>query len=403
TACLNNECRGYRGRCDTLLIMTSPRAFLSFGAFPLPHLAACLSLACATLAGAADADDPLPAQRVEFQQAWARLATPEINTADSPGLQSYVLYPYLQAARLKQALQASGATVPKAQDEQIASFLRSHDREPVATDLRLTWLASLAARSAWSDFLAFHRPNSDGLALRCHSYTARIALGIETGLAAEVAETWLTPRSLQECDRAFAWLDMSGGLPPARIEQRARNALAAGNVDFARQIIARLPAEQAAPLLQWAALLENPQREIDALIKSPQTDIAPATLLAGWTKLSRANRTAAKQRFEPLVRARYLDARAASPLALALALALSWDRDPDTRKYFAKVDAADFDTSAREWQSRAALWAGDWRMAARSIAAMTEDNRRTARWRYWAARVAAHEGDQAGARQLYEA
>jgi soluble lytic murein transglycosylase len=102
------------------------------------------------------------------------------------------------------------------------------------------------------------------------------------------------------------------------------------------------------------------------------------------------------------VRARHLDKRAASPLALALALALSWDRDAHARKYFAKVEAADFDDSAREWQARAALWAHDWKLAARSIAAMSEESRRTARWRYWSARVAAHEGKPVEARRLYE-
>jgi soluble lytic murein transglycosylase len=125
-------------------------------------------------------------------------------------------------------------------------------------------------------------------------------------------------------------------------------------------------------------------------------------LLAGWTKFARTNRAAARQRFEPLMRARHLDRRAASPLALALAMALSWDRDADARKYFAKVDATDFDDNAREWQTRAALWARDWKLASSSIAAMSEGNRRTARWRYWAARVAAHAGQQPAARQIYE-
>lgn len=382
--------------------MRDPRSLRSPVTRPLRRLGACLALLCASLVGAADATDPLPAQRAEFQQAWAGLANATVNAADSPNLQRYVLYPYLQAARFQQALQTAGTSVAKSLDEQIADFLRAHDREPVATDLRLAWLASLAARGAWTDFLAFHKPASDPLPLRCHGYTARIALNLETGLAGEIAETWLTPRSLQECDRAFTWLDMNGGLTPARIEQRARNALQAGNTDFARQIIARLPAEQAAPLLQWAALLDNPQREIDALIKTPQKDIAPATLLAGWTKLARANRTAARQRFEPLVHALKLDERAASPLALALALALSWDRDADARKYFGKVDAADFDDNAREWQARAALWAHDWKLVARSVAAMSEATRNTARWRYWSARVAAHEGKQAEARRQYE-
>lgn len=363
---------------------------------------ACIALLCGTMAGAAGADDPLPAQRAEFQQAWKRLAVSEDKPEDSPSLQRYEIYPYLQAARWRQALQAYGANPPAELDAQIASFLRAHEGEPVAQDLRTTWLASLAARGRWTEFLAFHKPSSDGLALRCHGYAARLAQGSDAGLATQVAETWLTPRSLQECDRAFTWLASAGALTPALIEQRARNALMAGNADFARQIISRLQPEQAAPLLQWAALLEEPQRGIDALIASPQKDVEPAALLAGWTKLARTNRTAARQRFEPLVRSRGLDTRAASPLALALALALSWDRDADTRKYFARVDTGTFDDSAREWQARAALWAHDWKLVSRAIAAMSENTRRTARWRYWAARAAAHEGRQDAARQMYE-
>ena len=203
----------------------------------LRNLATCLALLCTTLGRAADGDDPLAAQRAEFRQAWARLAVSE-GTADSPILQKYVLYPYLQAARWQQALQASGANLPKTLDAQIAAFLRAREREPVAQDLRLSWLVSLAERSAWAEFLPFHNAASDGLALRCHGYTARIELGLDAGLAAQIAETWLTPRSLQECDRAFTWLTTMGGLTPALIEQRALAALEAGNADLARQIIA---------------------------------------------------------------------------------------------------------------------------------------------------------------------
>src|SRR5690606_175380 len=125
-------------------------------------------------------------------------------------------------------------------------------------------------------------------------------------------------------------------------------------------IAARLPRDKAAPLLRWAALLENPQREIDALIAAPQTEVETQALLAGWAKLARADRSAGKARLDRLIRARKLDDRTASPFALALALPLSWDRDPQTLAYFARVDAADFDDTAREWQARAALWAGDW-------------------------------------------
>lgn len=381
--------------------MRGQRRFPASGILRAALCVACVATLCAT-GGAAGAEDDLTAQRAEFQLALAQMT--DARTAqprDSASLQRYVLYPYLQAARLKQAL-AAVPEVPTELDQQVAAFLRAHEGEPVAQDLRRNWLLTLAARARWQDFLTFHDHARDEPALRCMGFTARIELGRETDLAPQVTQAWLTPRSLLECDRAFTWLNSTGGLSNALIEQRARLALEAGNADFARQIIARLPPDSAAPLLQWAALIQGPQREIDALINNPGISVEPAALLAGWTKLARGNRTAARQRLDRLVRARQMDQRAASPLALALALALSWDRDADALKYFARVEAADFDDNAREWQARAALWAHDWKQASRSIAAMSAATRGTARWRYWAARVAAQQGDDPTARQLYE-
>lgn len=363
----------------------------------------CLLALCTTIGSAAGAQDPLLAQRAQFQQAMAQLADPATGPIqDSAELRRYVLYPYLEAARLETGLRAPNGEVPAALDVQVAAFLRARDAEPVAQGLRRSWLASLALRSQWREFLQFHDDSADGAILRCHGFTARIELGADAQLASRIAQAWLTPRSMPECERAFAWLEGSARLTAAMVEQRVRLALEADNADFARQIAARLPAAQAAPLLQWAALLENPQREIDALIAAPRRPVEPAALLAGWIKLARANRDVARQRFSRLVQARHLDRRAASPLALALALALSWDRDANALRYFSQVEAADFDDAAREWQARAALWAHDWKQVARSIAAMSEDSRNSTRWRYWSARALAHAGDQQAARQIYE-
>lgn len=366
-------------------------------------LAASLVMLCASAGIAATPDDPRAAQRAEFQQAIARTSAAATGSpADSASLQDYVLYPYLQAARLEQALRRAGSNVPASLDEQIAGFLRTHQGQPVAQELRRSWLTGLASRTRWEDFLAFHDASRDSLALRCHGYAARIALQRREGLAAEVRQTWLTPRSVPECDRAFTWLADSGELDDALIEQRVRLALEAGSSSFARQIAARLPPRQAAPLLQWAALLDHPQREIDALLSNPGTRVETAALLAGWAKYARADRSGARQRYPRLLDARKLDHQAASRFALALALPLSWDRDADALEFFARVEPGHFDDTAHEWHARAALWAGDWRQAGRSIAAMSEDNRRSARWRYWSARVAAQQGDDATARQLYE-
>lgn len=367
------------------------------------RLAACLVLLWSA-SGSATSADALATARTEFQQAWGQVASAPADAAtrDSANLQAYVLYAWLQAARLSQILRTAGANVPTALDGQIATFLRGREAEPASQELRRNWLASLAARAKWQDYLAFHREAEDGLALRCHSFTARIELQRHTELAAAIAQTWLTPRSLPECERAFEWLRAMGGLGDELVEQRARLALADGNASFVRQIVRPLPAERAAPLLQWAALIENPRREIDALIAAPDATVETAALLAGWARLARADRAAARQRFQKLRAARKLGRSAASPFALALALPLSWDRDADALDYFERVEPADFDDTAREWYIRAALWARQWRQAGRVIATLSDENRGSARWRYWAARVAAQEGDDAAARQIYE-
>jgi soluble lytic murein transglycosylase len=370
-----------------------------------PHRIAVFLILLFALASsrAAAPADPLAGPRAEFRKAYDRIGTAAAPASgDSQALRGYVLYPYLEAARLAQAVVEGGANVPAAVDGKVASFLRTNDPQPVADGLRRSWLASLAQRTKWDQFLAFHRDASDGVALRCHSFTARIELQRMEGLAQEITQAWLTPRSLPECERAFAWLRSTGVLGDELVEQRVRLALEGGNADFARQIAKPLPAERARPLLQWAALLESPRREIDALIAAPATPIDARALLAGWSQMARADHDAARQRFERLLQARKLDQRAASPFALALALPLSWDRDADALKYFARVDNADFDDYAREWQTRAALWTGDWKQAASSIAAMSEESRRTARWRYWAARAAEKSAEDSGAKQLYE-
>src|SRR5690606_26590806 len=147
----------------------------------------------------------------------------------------------------------------------------------------------------------------------------------------------------------------------------------------------------------------QPQRQIDALIAAPSKPVDARALLAGWARLARRDRDAGMARLDKLIRARKLTQQEASPYALALALPLSWDRRSESLQYFERVQPADLDDYALEWQARAALWAADWALAGKSIAAMSDEQRESARWRYWAGRIAEQSGDSKLARQLYEA
>lgn len=352
---------------------------------------------------AAGAEDPFQDARAAFMQAYARTSSSGTSPSapDSEALRTYPLYAYLQAARIRQAL-ASGNDALSSVDERAATFLAYYESEPVTRDLRRVWLDSLAKRRRWELYLDHYRDTAASDAQRCHSFSARLALGRTDGLAADIAAQYLTPQSILECETAFEWLRSEGALTPALIEQRVKLILDKGTPAFARQIIAQLPPAKAAPYQQWAAILDNPQRGIDSLIASPATPVEPDALLAGWKLLVRKDRAGAVARYDSLVKARDLDEAAASPYALALAVPLARDRDRDALRFFAKASTADFDENAFEWQVRAALWAEDWQRVAGAIAAMPKDLQDHPRWRYWSGRIAEHAHDRDRARELYE-
>ncbi|HEY4215027.1 MAG TPA: transglycosylase SLT domain-containing protein [Steroidobacteraceae bacterium] len=345
----------------------------------------------------------LESTRRAFQDAYAHVTAnaPDTSADDPQALRDYVIYPYLESARLRQALSAPG-DVPPGLDEHAADFVAAHAQQPVSRNVRRAWLDSLARRSKWDTFMLAYRDAGAAEATRCQSFTARIELGRTDGLGVEVAKQWLTPHSLPECDKAFAWLKDKGLLLPELIEKRIRAALENGSTSFARQIIQQLPPERMGPWLQWAGLLDSPLRSIDSLIASAATSVDPAALLAGWSRLARTDAAAAKDRYTRLVQARGLTEDLASKYALTLALALAWNRDPASLDYFKLVKASDFDDPALEWRARAALWSKDWNQAAQAIAAMSPTNRQTSRWKYWAARMADRRHDAEDAHRLYE-
>lgn len=363
-------------------------------------------LVCAVLplpgAQGAEARDRYEKVRETFRQAYDEVDAPTAKRhADSEALRNYPLYPYLQAARIRRAL-ANVGNEPSSVDQRAQTLITYYENEPVGRSLRRVWLTSLAERGQWARFLEQYRQDFADDALECQSFTARIELDRTADLAPLIARRWLTPRSLPDCERAFDWLRAQNALTPQLIEQRARMALKESNTGFAREIAAFLPAQRAAPLLQWAKLLDDAQRQIEALIASPSTTVDNEALLAGWTRFARGNRDLAMKRFDAFARARGLTEATASPYALALALALSWDRNPEALRYFKRAAPADLDDYALEWQARAAIWSGDWRLVANTVAAMSDTQRGLSRWRYWAARAAEHNGEAKLARQLYE-
>ena len=366
-----------------------------------------LSAASLLLAlGAAVADeDPLAGARQLFVLAYAavEVGAPLPSAVDPEALRDYPLYPYLERARLVRAL-GRAATDSGKTDADIRAFLAEHAGEPVTTDLRRAWLASLGARQEWQAFADSFEPSIVDAELRCERARAAIALGADDAKSS-ATQLWLAPQRLPpECEPVFAWLRTQNALPETLVEQRVRGLLANGQAAFARTIARDLPMERAAPLKLWADLLDKPEQTIDALLRDPtsQAPVEHGALLAGWTKLVRSAPLTAQERYEKV--ATLVGPEHAAEYRLALAFGLAWDRRaPEALAAFAEVPAASLDDYARAWQARAALWARDWAQVERSIGAMSPAQQTQARWQYWSARAAAARNDVARAEALYAA
>jgi soluble lytic murein transglycosylase len=259
----------------------------------LPRLILAAALATVHPAGAAVAApaDDAAAVRLEFIAAMQRLQLPTSQTIpasappDSQALRSYAIYDYLIAARLRRDLDLHPGDEL---DAAIDTFLAAHVRQPVSRALRHDWLANLAERRRWDWFL----PRSTDVAdpsLICDRLQARLETGDLKGLGPDVMVRWNLPQKQpRECDGVFAWLRQQGLISPALAEVRTRAALAAENPRLAREFAADLGPAAAAPLLQWAQLLENSKFTLNALAANPGAPVETDALDAGVNRLARS-------------------------------------------------------------------------------------------------------------------
>ena len=87
-----------------------------------------VALLSSAIFAAQSPSDPLAVARTEFQRAYAQAAqsTAATEPADSAVLRGYVLYPYLQAARLAQLLRA--ASIERLYPERLAPVAANTDK-----------------------------------------------------------------------------------------------------------------------------------------------------------------------------------------------------------------------------------------------------------------------------------
>jgi len=340
-----------------------------------------------------------------LQQAQQAAPGTDDTAQDPAALQAYVLYDYLIAARLQRALQVA----PEPQlDSRIDAFVRAHAGQPVVHDLSHDWLVSLAARGRWDWFLPRASAVSDPLLL-CQRLNGQLTVGEVTGTAAAPWEAaalalWGQPQQQPSaCDAVFERLQQQGLLTPARVEARVRASLSANNVALALQLAAGLPKQQAAPLLQWARLLQSPASTLRSLVKQPHTPVEALALQAGFHRLALRDSAAAAALLPGLSARPAMTRLLRGELRRDAALGLAYDHDPAALALFKSLPASLADEQVQQWRVRAALWSAHWPEALKWLSAMPPALAKQPRWQYWRARASEQVLGAASAAPLYAA
>jgi soluble lytic murein transglycosylase len=324
--------------------------------------------------------------------------------ADSAGLRAYLLYPYVEAARLRHAL----SRVPdRARAEElearIRDFLAREGEAPVTRDLRRDFLAYLGARRAWKAFLREAPPPAADAALQCYALSARRETGDTAGVREAAVALWMEHRDVPEpCAPLFQWVDAPERLSDAEIEQRGIKA--AQLRSRLPKALAHLPRPRRAVVEAWERLMANPGGELRRIAAAgtpaaPDPDLAPA-ILEAFSRVARRDSRAARALYPELSRLPALDAAARGALAREYALGLAYDFDAEAIDVFRSVPSEALNVLAHEWRLRAALWHGQWARAEEWLAALPPGQAAEPRWRYWRAR-ALERRKEAGAQALY--
>ena len=359
------------------------------------QLVAIALLGAAGLARAQPATGPATpedALRAEFRAALDSVALLR-RPPDSNALRGYLLYPYVEAARLRYALSRVAAGARElALEKNVQDFLERNDDEPVTRELRRGWLNYLGDRKVWAKFLAEAPEALTDTALRCHALAARLAQPEQAGLRDAALALWLTHRERPAaCEPAFQWLDTREQLSDAEIEQRG--LFAARYRLRMPATLAQLPPERRALVEFWDRLRARPDRELAAFLEAKpalpravDAELA-AALLGAFEQVARRDSKVARPLFKGLLAHPLFTPAQRDELKESLALGLAYDFDAGALKLFREVPENSLDAVGREWRVRAALLHREWPLALKWIEIMPPVQRQEPRWRYFRARL----------------
>lgn len=343
----------------------------------MAHRAAFVAALLLPLAVHADA---IEGQRQQFRQAYitARQGG-DAWRAQATGLESYPIYPYLEAASLTHDLR-------QLDEGRVQSYLDRYPDFIPATDLRRDFLLELARRQDWNTFAVMYRPGL-GDALSCDALLGRLSRGEKLDFQKDLVDLWNKPSLPAACNGVLIAAHDQGLLTNERLWARIQAAADAGQPNSIGLMAGWLPPSDGAEANAMAQALRDPGNAASAASNWPVTPRYQQAAVTAVQRLARrqsAQADAAWQTLQP--RFAFTEQQRGAVLN-ALALYHATDFDEQALDRLTALPPGAQSDGTREWRVRVALSRQEWPAALAALDALSTTQKQDGEWRYYRART----------------
>lgn len=337
-------------------------------------------------------------QREQFSQAWNAASRGERVLFEQlmPGLQTYLLYPYLQYEDLR-------FRRGRANDEEMSEFLNAHADWAFTAGLQKAWLRALGKRQKW-DSLIRHAPGSADTEVECYLAQARIQRGLTEGLLAEARTLWAVGKSQPDaCDPVFSWLQKQGGITSGLAWERISAAMEARQPRLTLYLERFLAEDQRVWAERWQQQDRTGYRRLNQAAKWGDHEKGRDITSYGLRRLARSDPDRAWQVLQLIDSYFSWSADERGHILSEIALWSAVDGAVATPQRMLAVPETYRGDKLLEWWVRYDLGRESWRDIIATVDSMSPELRDDSRWRYWDARARLESGDSGSAHQRLSA
>jgi soluble lytic murein transglycosylase len=312
-------------------------------------------------------------------------------------LDGYILRGYLDYETLKNRV----ATAPAADIEQ---FLEENSQAPISDVIRKKWLRILARRGDWDTFLKEYQDIEDEPELQCLRLSHLLKTSEQQApLMAEAETLWLTGKPLPAaCDPVFAAWRKAGHMTSEKVWARIRLAMESRNLQLAAQLARYLDPSERVWVSRWQAMHRDPVRQLQRIDYPVETPVARTIVTHGIVRLAYRDPEEAMAQWQRLKEKYQFFGEDENYVLRNISILAAQDQLPQALAWLSAVSADPGDETLLLWRVKTALRTGQWEMAKRFIAGLSEEQQQDSRWRYWTARILEATGDAGKARAIYE-